>query len=134
MSLLGRGNDGAGTTESINGNAVNLKVNSSLNSCCGNTEEFKTGQKCVVPALHLWLMGPPLVCTDALPQIWGKPPLSSSVLKLGTLNIHCDMCQSHFANDFGIDLVLKLGVLILNKMSSPKAKLLCGFTWVTFLE
>lgn len=49
VSLLGRGNDEAGATEGINGNAVNLKVSCSLGSCCGNTEELKAGQKCQVP-------------------------------------------------------------------------------------
>lgn len=103
MSLLGKGNDGAGITEGIN---VNLEVNSSLNSCCGNTEEFKTRQKCLVSTLHLWLMGPHLRCTDAFSKTRQKPPLSSSILKSGALNIHCDMCPGHFVNDLGIDLVL----------------------------
>lgn len=94
VSLLGRGNDGAGAREGINGNAVNLKVSRSLGSRCGNTEELKTGQKCPVPIeLHLRLLEPHLRCTDTPSQIWENSPLLSSVVKLDTLDIHWGICK-----------------------------------------
>lgn len=82
-----------------NGKAVDLKVSSSLNLCCGNTEAFETGRstwfQCCIrdewdhvsPAL-----APPLTSR--------KSHLPSSTWKLG-----CDICLSHFANVLGIDLV-----------------------------
>lgn len=123
VSLLGRGNDGAGATEGINGNAVNLKVSRSLGSCCGNTEELKTEQKCLVLMLHLRLLEPHLLCTDAPSQISEKSPLLSSVVKLGTLDIHWSICKClRNRSNF------KVGNSYSERNVITKRRMLCGST------